>query len=162
MPDYTVSEVNAWTLRCIFNQSRIVERIAAGEFTIDAKPKASTSKNPAHPPETKSQHVWIRDHNGTEVASAHYYVCPSGPVTPLDPKTIKIRSIRYIIDPDPLRANPEHRLPYIWMRKSYGWVRRKIICPVFGAKDTLPRVSVYGFLPVMATTSLPDLVSERY
>jgi hypothetical protein len=138
MPDYTLAEVNAWTLRCIFNQSRLEERITAGEFTIVSKRKASISKNPQYPPNTKSQMIWIQDQNGTEVATAHYFVCPAGPVTPLDPKTIKIGSIRYIIAPERLRAYPEEHLPYIWMRKVYGWVRRKIICPVFGPLDVVP------------------------
>jgi hypothetical protein len=137
MANYTPVEVNAWTLRCIFNQSRIPERIATGEFMLVPRPKAKMSKLPNHPQGTLSQHAWIYDQSGIEVASAHYYVSPTGPVTPLDPKTIKIGGKRYTIDPDPQRANPEHRLPYLWMRKTYGWLRRKIICPVFGPLDIL-------------------------
>jgi hypothetical protein len=82
--------------------------------------------------------VTINDRSGTEVATAHLYEGPTGPVTPLDPKTIKIGNIRYQIHPDPVVANPEHRLPFIWMQKAYGWVRRKIICPVFGPIAVLP------------------------
>lgn len=138
MPDYTVVEINAWTLRCMFNQSRIPQRIDAGEFKIIPRPRASRSKNPNHPKDTKSQHVFIHNQSGVEVATAHYYVSPNGPITPLDPKTIKIGGLRYVVNPDPKIANPEHKLPFIWMRKVYGWIRRKIVCPVFGPLDVLP------------------------
>lgn len=121
----------------MFNRSRIPQRIAAGEFTTIPS-KTKSSKLPNHPKDTKSQHIRISDQSGVEVATAHYYVCPSGPVTPLDPKTLKIGVIRYTIDPIPDRANPEHRLWFIWMRKVYGWIRRRIICPVFGPLDVLP------------------------
>lgn len=137
MPNYTVVEVNAWSLRCIFNHSNIAQRIADGEFTLVRRPKANLSKMPNHPAGTRSQHVWINDLSGTEVATAHFYEGPSGPVTPLDPKTIKIRNLRYVVHPDKKIANPEHRLPFKWMRKTYGWIRRKLICPVFGPIDTL-------------------------
>jgi len=82
--------------------------------------------------------VWINDQSGTEVATAHFYEGPAGFVTPLDPKTIKIRNLRYTIHPKQEIANPEHRLPFKWMRKVYGWIRRNIICPVFGPLDVLP------------------------
>jgi hypothetical protein len=140
-----VVEVNAWTLRCMFNQSRIPDRIASGELSIEKSPKAKLSKKPNHPKDSKSQHIWIRDQSGVEVASAHYYVCPTGPVTPLDPKTIKIGSIRYVIHPDTIKANPEHRLPFIWMRKVYGWIRRKVICPVWGPLDVLPYINIVDY-----------------
>jgi hypothetical protein len=140
MSDYSVVEVNAWVLRCIFNQSRIPERIEAGEFRIIPKPRAKASKLPNHPKDTKSQHVFIHDRSGVEVATAHYYTSPSGPVTPLDPKTLKIGKLRYVIHPDPKIANPEHMLPFVWMRKVYGWIRRRIVCPAFGPLDILPQV----------------------
>ena len=138
MADYTVVEINAWDLRCIFNQSNMTQRIDTGEFTLVRRPKAKPSKNPNHPAGTKSQHVTINDQHGTEVATAHFFESPAGPVTPLDPKTIKIGDIRYVIHPERLLANPEHRLPFIWMQKAYGWVRRKIICPVFGPIAVVP------------------------
>lgn len=138
---YTVVEVNAWTLRCMFNRSNIPQRIEAREFTLVPRPKAKLSTKPNHPKDTRSQHVFVHDQSGVEVATAHYYVCPTGPVTPLDPKTLKIRDIRYVINPDQNVANPENRLPYIWMRRVYGWVRRTIICPVFGPRDILPAVA---------------------
>ena len=97
-----------------------------------------TPEMPNHPKNTRSQHLWIYDQTGEEIASAHYYVSPTGPVTPLDPKAIKIGGIRYVIHPNPLIANPEHALPFVWMRKVYGWIRRKIICPAFGPLDVLP------------------------
>jgi hypothetical protein len=138
MAAITQIEVNAWTLRCIFNQSRIPDRIATTEFTTIPRQKAKPSQMPNHPKNTRSQHLWIYDQTGEEIASAHYYVSPTGPVTPLDPKAIKIGGIRYVIHPNPLIANPEHALPFVWMRKVYGWIRRKIICPAFGPLDVLP------------------------
>jgi hypothetical protein len=138
MADYTIVEVNAWVLRCMFNRSNIAQRIAAGEFNLVPSPKAKLSKKPNHPQNTRSQHVWIYDQNGVEVASAHYYICPTGPVTPLDPKTLKIGLLRYTVNPDTAIANPEHGLKYVWMRKVYGWIQRNIVCPVFGPLDVLP------------------------
>jgi hypothetical protein len=137
MAPYTVIEVNAWTLRCMFNESNIIARHAAGEFTR-ATTKSRPSKNPNHPKDTRSEHVVYRDEGGDEVATAHCYTCPTGPVSPIDPKTLKIGDLRYTIHPDTAVANPEHKLPFVWMRKCYGWVRRNIICPVFGPLAVLP------------------------
>ncbi len=138
MTDFTEVFVNAWELRCIFNHSRIAQRLAIGEFTQETGKKANLSKQPNHPQGTRSQMVYIFDATGDELVTAHHYVCRSGPVTPLDPKAIKIGKIRYIIHSDRVMANPEHRLPCVWMRKIYGWIQRKIICPIFGPIDLLP------------------------
>ena len=137
MAPYTVVEVNAWTLRCMFNESEIVARHAAGEFTR-VTTKSRRSNNPDHPKDTRSEYLQYRNRDGDEVATAHYYVCPAGPVSTPDPKTLKIGDLRYTIHVDPSIANPEHTLPFIWMRKCYGWVRRRIICPVFGPLAVLP------------------------
>ena len=141
MAPYTVVEVSAWTLRCMFGESNIVERHARGEFTR-VTTKSRPSKNTNHPKNTRSEYLQFRNKDGDEVATAHYYVCPTGPVSPVDPKTLKIGDLRYTIHPVPLVANPEHRLPFIWMRKCYGWVRRNIICPFFGPLATLPETAV--------------------
>jgi hypothetical protein len=82
--------------------------------------------------------VWIRDQGGVEIGTAHHYVYQGTPISPLDPKTFTIGGIRYTIDPNPEKANPEHRLPFRWMKKTYGWIRRNIICPAFGPLDRLP------------------------
>jgi hypothetical protein len=134
---YTVFEVNAWELRCMFNKSHIVARHAAGEFTMEAT-KSRPSKKPNHPEGTRSEHLVFRDRNGDEVATAHCYTCPTGPLSTPDPKTLKIGDLRYTIHPNPMIANPEHWLPFLWMKKCYGWVRRNIICPVFGPVAVLP------------------------
>src|SRR5712692_5080677 len=138
MADPTVVEVNAWALRCMFNESNIVLRHATGEFTR-VTTKSRPSKNPEHPKNTKSEHLEYRDKNGNEVATAHYFVCPTVWESPIDPKTLKIGDLRYTIHPDRFIANPEHKLPFTWMKKCYGWVRRKIICPIFGPVAVLPR-----------------------
>src|SRR6266536_3795496 len=115
MANITVQEVSAWQLRCMFNQSRIVERHAADEFTVTARKKSNPSKWSNHPKDTRSHYFTFRDRNGDEIATAHRYLCPTGPVTDFDPKTLTINGLRYVIIPDdPLRANPEHRLPYEW------------------------------------------------
>src|SRR5713101_1084912 len=126
MADYTVEEVNAWTLRCMFNQSHIVERHERGEFTVTPRDKGNPSKWPNHPKDTRGYMYTFRNKDGVEVATAHRYVCPTGPVTPFDPKTLKIGDLRYTIHPDPAVANPEHKLPFVWMRLCYGWVRKRI------------------------------------
>jgi len=137
MAPYTVVEVNAWTLRCMFNWSHIVGRHQAGEFQRFPSGKGNPSKKPNHPKDTRSQHLVYKDKNGDEVATAHHYVCPIGPVTEVDPKTLKIGDLRYTIHPDTNIANPENNLPFVWMRKLYGRAM-KIICRVFGPVAVLP------------------------
>ena len=129
----------------MFNQSSIIGRIEAGEFTLVPRPKANLSKKPNHPKDTRSQHLVIQDQNGDEIGTAHYYVCPAGPVTEIDPKTLKIGNLRYTVNPEPAVANPESQLPFVWMRKCYGWVRRNIICPVFGPLAVLPQARTVSF-----------------
>src|SRR5947207_2736153 len=106
-------EVNAWTLRCMFNQSHIVERFEANEFTAIPRNKSNPSKWPDHPKDTRSYYFTFRDKDGKEVATAHRYICPEGPVTPFDPKTLTIDGLRYVLDPDLTIQNPEHRLPFL-------------------------------------------------
>lgn len=132
-----VIEVNAWILRCMFNESRIEERRARQEF-VRQTTKSRPSKRPNHPKDTRSEFLMYRNRNGEEVATAHHYVCPSGDVTRPDPKSLTIGGIRYVIHPETPKANPENKLPFVWMRKCYGWVRRNIICPVFGPLAVLP------------------------
>lgn len=93
---YTVVEVNAWTLRCMFNESHIIARHEKGEF-VRITTKSRPSKTPNHPKDTRSEHVEYRN---------------------------------------------ENKFPFVWMRKCYGWVRRKIICPVFGPLAVLPEATV--------------------
>lgn len=138
MADYTVVEVNAWTLRCMFNQSRIVERHETGEFSVAPRNKGNPSRWPDHPKDTRGHMYTFRDVDGNEVATAHRYTCPDAPVTPFDPKTLKIGHLRYTIHPDVATANPENRLRFKWLKRCYGWVRRNIICPVFGPLAVLP------------------------
>jgi hypothetical protein len=133
----TTVEVNAWTLRCMFNESHILKRRENGEFTM-TRTKSRPSKKPDHPKDTKSEHLLFRDNNGDEVATAHWYLFPTGETTPADPKTLTIQGIRYTIHPDPTVANPENRLPFVWMRRWYGWLRREIVCPLFGPLSVLP------------------------
>jgi hypothetical protein len=130
----------------MFNESDIIARHAAGEFTR-VTTKSRPSKNPNHPKNTRSEHLVYRNQDGDEVVTAHYYVCSTGPVSPIDPKTLKIGDLRYTIAPDTSVANPEHKLPFVWMRRCYGWVQKKIICPVFGPLAVLPPTT-FSFLVV--------------
>src|SRR6266487_2141208 len=113
MADYTVVEVNSWTLRCMFKGSNIVNRYESGEITITTRRKSNPSKWPDHPKDTRSYHYTFRDKAGLEVATAHRYVCPTGPVTDFDPKTVKIGDLRYTVHPDAAIRNPEEKLPFI-------------------------------------------------
>ena len=122
----------------MFNQSRIVERHESGEFTATPRTKSNPSKWPDHPKDTRSYYFTFRDAQGNEVATAHRYIGPHGFATAFDPKTLKIGDLRYTVHPDPSVANPETWFPFVWMRLTYGWVRRRIICPAFGPLDVLP------------------------
>ena len=107
----------------MFNQSNIIARHQAGEFTLVPRPKANPSKRPNHPKDTKSQHVVFQDKNGDEVATGHYYLCPTGPVTDIDPKTLKIGNLRYTVCPNPKDANPDTSVPYVmWAGTPYQHV----------------------------------------
>src|SRR5436190_14647558 len=130
-------EGNAWTLRCMFNGSNVVVRHAAGEFSAIIRDGKNVSKKTNHPKDTRSRMITYRDHGGNEVATAHHYVCPNGQVTEPDPKTLTIGNLRYTIHPVLEVANPELRFSWIWMRRCYGWIRKTIICPVFGPRDVL-------------------------
>jgi hypothetical protein len=131
---YTVVRVNAWTLRCIFNQSKIVDRHAVGEFTAILE-KSGLPKT--RPPGTKSEQWLYQDRNGNEVAKAHRYVIPTGVPTPLDPKSVKIGNLRYQLHVGRMRANPERWLWFVGLKKCYGWIERKR-CAMFGAIAVVP------------------------
>jgi hypothetical protein len=138
MPDYVPKEVDAWVIRCIFNRSHIVARIANGEFKLVVA-KSKLSKSTRYPENTKNEHIRIYDHTDTEVATAHRFLFSTGTTSPLDPKTVKIGNVRYTVYPDKLLANPEEKMfKSKWMRKAYGW-NRKIRCRVCGPIDNLPR-----------------------
>lgn len=121
----------------MFNWSNIPERQLAGEFQVIHKDSKNVSKKTNHPKDTRSRWSTFRDNNGDEIATAHHYICPSGPVTPIDPKALKIGDMRYVIHPNDLVANPEHKLPATWMMKVYGFVM-KLKCAVFGPIAVLP------------------------
>ena len=123
----------------MFNWSNIVKRSTTGEFQMVPTGRPRPSKKPNHPKDTRSQHLLFTNRNGAEVATAHYYVCQTGQVTPPDPKTLKIGDIRYTIHPDRATANPENSLPFVWMRKIFG-AAMKLKCRVFGPIAVLPEI----------------------
>ena len=137
IPNVEIVYLNAWQLRCIFNQSRIASRYVAGEFTVAPRDQGNASSQPDHPKDTRGHMYTFRDLNGIEVATAHRYTAPNGFETPFDPKTVKIGHLRYVIHSNSATANPEHRLRFRIAKKCYGWVRRRIICPLFGPVDVL-------------------------
>jgi len=130
-------DVDAWTLRCIFNWSRILRRCSKGEFTVTRKIGKNTSTRPNHPQDTRSHWLTFFDADGDEVATAHHYVCPQGDVTPPDPKSLKIGEKRYVEHPDRAIRNPEERYERIWQRKLYGFAM-KMKCLLAGPVDRLP------------------------
>ena len=88
--------VDAWTLRCIFNKRRYIERQHAGEFVFKEKPKPVTE---AHrlPPEFKLTVEWFYfdSQTGVKVAHGHYYEKVDGSKTHLDPKGLRVGGQKY-------------------------------------------------------------------
>src|SRR6266496_485111 len=111
--------VNAWTLRCIFNRSRINARCATGEFTAVRTRAKTTPNNPLVPAGTVSETWMYRDRNNNDVARTHRYVFPNGVSTPRDPKSVKIGNVKYKVSGDPTKDNPEQRFKRKWMQKCY-------------------------------------------
>lgn len=140
LPDPVPVEVDAWVLRCIFNRSFILAREARGEFTVRPKKpnkKPSPANNPRFPKDT-AQRMWVyEDKDGNEIVSAHWWFCGNLRVSPVDPKAIRIGSVRYVGHPDPVKRDPELRFPRVWQRKLYGYYR-KVRCFVFGPIAVIP------------------------
>ena len=126
-------ELDAWELRCIFNESLLLANVASGRLTM-------VPRNPKKPPGSR---LWsYRDRNNDEVATAHFYERNGSVVSPPDPKSVKVGNIRYVLYDDDLSANPEKRYfnSKEW-RKRYGCYR-KVKCCVFGPLNVLSVVSL--------------------
>lgn len=82
--------------------------------------------------------MWVYWDGHEEVATVHFYAFPDGTTTKPDPKALKIGERRYQLHTNLRQKDPESVLPWRWMRRCYGWVQRRIICPVFGPIDVLP------------------------
>src|SRR5262245_50945427 len=131
-------DVDAWKLRCIFNRSMLVARVAAGELVATPKTKGNPSSRPYDPPGTKSQMFLYRDSNGDEVATVHFYHVNGKPRSEPDPKTVTVGKRRYVIYSEALKAEPERK----WL-KSEKWLTpyrcmRRLQCCLFGALDSVP------------------------
>ena len=74
MTDHIPKEVDAWVIRCDFNRSRIVKRVANGEFKLVVA-KSKPSKSAYLPKDTKNEHIRIYDQTDIEVASAPISFC---------------------------------------------------------------------------------------
>ena len=143
-PDVEVVLVDAWDLRCIFNHSRLVARVKSGELVSALKypRKKPGPKRRQDPPGTVNQAFIYSDHHGNEVASVHYWHLNGVPVSPVDPKAIRIGPKRFVIFPDDETANPEKKwFMSVIGRKAYGFFR-KMKCFVFGPLATVPFVVV--------------------
>src|SRR5262245_23568726 len=99
-------EVDAWVLRCIFNRSFMLSRQQLGEFTIRPKnprkppSRSNPAKYPHHPKDTASRTWVFVDSNGDEIVTAHWWFCGDRRISPVDPKAIRIGTVRYVEFPD--------------------------------------------------------------
>jgi hypothetical protein len=148
-PDVELILLDAWDLRCIFNHSQLVARLAAGELTSALKypRKKPGPKRPSDADGTVQQSFLYFDLEGNEVATVHYWHLNGVPVSDPDPKAVRVEHRRFVVYPDE-RKDPEKRLKYVWLQKCYGWYR-KLKCYVFGPLAVVPRsqssvVSFFG------------------
>jgi hypothetical protein len=124
--------VDAWTLRCIFNQSLLLAGVSTGTLKMvpkNLRKKPSRSTRSQDPPGTTSQTYTYRDKNDNEVATVHFYDYKGTPLSPPDPKTVTVGSRRYTVHSEDLKANPEKR--YFRTRKwqsRYGCLRKLKCC----------------------------------
>jgi len=129
--------VDAWVLRCIFNWS-LKARVRSGELRAVPKNKPKPSTRPQDPPGAMRQGFRYFDRKNNEVATVQYWHVQDKLVSPIDPKAIYVGPQRYMIFPDDLEANPEHRFEQIWKQKLYGFYR-KAKCFIFGPVAWVPR-----------------------
>jgi hypothetical protein len=94
-PNVVRVDTDAWVLRCIFNRSMLVARVAAGELIAAPKNKGNPSPRPYDPPGTKGQMFFYRDSNGDEVATVHFYHLNGKPRSEPDPKTVTVGGKRF-------------------------------------------------------------------
>ena len=126
-PNVTLVEVDAWDLRCIFNESLLVANVAYGALTMVPRRKKPGSR------------TWsYRDKNDNEVATVHFYETGGLVVSPPDPKSVMVDGVRYVVYDEELRANPERRLfsKSVKWQKRYGCYR-KLKCCAFGPRATV-------------------------
>jgi hypothetical protein len=85
-----------------------------------------------------------RDRDDNEVATVHFYHLNLVPLSPPDPKSIRIDRKRYLPYPEDLAANPEKRLvKSIKWRKRYGCYRG-LRCCLFGPLAMVPHSLGHG------------------
>jgi hypothetical protein len=105
-PDYETDDVDAGTLRGIFNEARFEERLAAGELTASVRPDSEhlARSMPGEPPGTISHIVRYFDRDGRVVAIVHEYILPDGSRGGSgrpDPKWVRIGAKAYKLKDDP-------------------------------------------------------------
>ena len=80
----------------IFNESRFIERAAAGELTEHVASSHLAPPKAGMPPGTLSQIIAYRDQKGDELASAHRYLKPDGTLGASgmpDPKSVMVNGV---------------------------------------------------------------------
>ena len=121
--------LDAWELRCIFNSSLLLARVAAGELIVSPRNKGNNSPRSQDPPGSKGQYFTYRDRDDNEVATVHFFHLNGMPLSPPDPKSIWVERKRYLVHTEDLIANPEKKLfRTIKWRKRYGCYRNLKCC----------------------------------
>jgi hypothetical protein len=91
-----IREVDAPTLRALFYEARIEERLAAGNLRIEVKrgTERPAPPNLGEPPGTFSHAIVYLDNDGLAQAIAHEYLRPDGTIGASgqrDPKWLRFR-----------------------------------------------------------------------
>ena len=99
-------EVAASTLRRLFLEARVEERLRNGELTIVVRKNTERPARPqiGEPPGTVSHALVYLDPTGTAVAIAHEYLRPDGTTGASglrDPKWLRHAGRRYMLARDP-------------------------------------------------------------
>ena len=95
-----VEEVDAETLRNLFNKLELWDRLLDGELfdlTLDERPAPQTA---GQPPGTLSRLDAIYE-QGVKVAEVHYYLLPDGSVGASgmpDPKAVLVDDVLYLLE----------------------------------------------------------------
>ena len=120
----------------------MVERLAAGEFTVQRKrpnrqPTPSTRSQ--DPDGAVNEGFLYLDSDGNEIATVNYYHLNGIPLSPVDPKAIRVGTKRYVIHASDLDANPEKRMfpGSLSDQIRYGCLRR-LGCCLHGPIERIP------------------------
>ena len=92
--------VTAQELFRIFDQSKILQRVKAGELTERVLRSGPAAPEYGQPPGTESRYVGYIDRAGEKLAEAHYFRCPDGSIGAsgrIDPKIVLHQGTLYFV-----------------------------------------------------------------